>query len=101
MSFVYRLYYKIDSQNLVLATALVLIIDFISNWPSCRTEKICSDKQTLLCLTIGTPETISFPFETNGKVMVLGVPILRHFRICMYKVAYQINPYFYFIGALQ
>ena len=24
---------------------------------------------------------INFPFETNGKLMVLGVPILKHFRV--------------------
>ena len=26
----------------------------------------------------GTP---NFPFGTNGKLMVLGVPILKHFRV--------------------
>ena len=25
---------------------------------------------------------INFPFETKGKLMVLGVPILKHFRVC-------------------
>ena len=24
---------------------------------------------------------MNFPFETNGKLMILGVPILRHFRV--------------------
>ena len=24
---------------------------------------------------------IHFPFETNGKLMVLGVPILKHFKV--------------------
>ena len=24
---------------------------------------------------------INFPFGTNGKLMVLGVPILKHFRV--------------------
>ena len=24
---------------------------------------------------------INFPFETKGKLMVLGVPILKHFRV--------------------
>ena len=38
------------------------------------------------CLDIGTAKkTINFPFETNGKLMVLGVRILKHFRV---------NPYF-------
>ena len=34
-----------------------------------------------MCLNIGTPKKIKFPFETNGKLMVLGVPILKHFRV--------------------
>ena len=29
-----------------------------------------------MCLNIGTPKKINFPFGTNGKLMVLGVPIL-------------------------
>ena len=24
---------------------------------------------------------MNFPFETNGKLMILGVPILMHFRV--------------------
>ena len=28
---------------------------------------------------------IHFPFETNGKLMVLGVPILKHFRVYILK----------------
>ena len=27
-----------------------------------------------------------FPFETNGKLTVLGVPILKHFRVVCIKV---------------
>ena len=34
-----------------------------------------------MCLNIGTPKNVNFPFETNGKLMVLGVPILKHFRV--------------------
>ena len=34
-----------------------------------------------MCLNTGTPKTINFSFETNGKVMALGVPILKHFRV--------------------
>ena len=33
-------------------------------------------------LNIGTPKTINFPFGTNGKLMVLGVPILKFSKIC-------------------
>ena len=34
-------------------------------------------------LNIGTPKTINFLFGTNGKLMVLGVPILKHFRVIL------------------
>ena len=34
-----------------------------------------------ICLNIGTPKNINFSFETNGKLMALGVPILKHFRV--------------------
>ena len=29
-----------------------------------------------MCLNIGTPNNYHFPFGTNGKVVVFGVPIL-------------------------
>ena len=35
----------------------------------------------ILYLNIGTPTNHHFPFGTNGKVVVLGVPILKHFRV--------------------
>ena len=40
-------------------------------------SQFSTDQSTcaLLCLNIGTPKTINFPFGTNGKLMVLGVPI--------------------------
>ena len=34
-----------------------------------------------MCLNIGTHKTINFPFGTNGKLMVLSVPILEHLRV--------------------
>ena len=34
-----------------------------------------------MCLNTGTPKNINFLFETNGKLMALGVPILKHFRV--------------------
>ena len=69
-----------------------------------------SSVNTLMCLSIGTPKNnkfsicskwkihyfqvsqnldrvlgqlkiINFPFETNGKLMRLGVPIFKHFRV--------------------
>ena len=35
----------------------------------------------IICLNIGTPDKHHFPFGTNGKVVVFGVPILKHFRV--------------------
>ena len=35
----------------------------------------------IMCLNIGTPKNHHFSFGTNGKVVVLGVPILKHFRV--------------------
>ena len=34
-----------------------------------------------MCSNIGTPNNHHFPFGTNGKIAVLGVPILKHFRV--------------------
>ena len=36
-----------------------------------------------MCLNTGTPKNITFSLETNGKLMALGVPILKHFRVCI------------------
>ena len=35
------------------------------------------------CLNIGSPNNHHFPLGTNGKVVVLGVPIFKHFRVFM------------------
>ena len=34
---------------------------------------------TLKCLSVGTPKTINFPFVPIGNLMVLDVPIYKHF----------------------
>ena len=34
-----------------------------------------------MCFNIETPNNHHFQFGTNGKVVVLGVPILKHFRV--------------------
>ena len=42
---------------------------------------------------LGHLNTINFPFGTNGKLMVLSVPILRHFRVNVEAFQiYRINP---------
>ena len=35
----------------------------------------------VMCLNIGIPNNYHNPFGTNGKEVVLGVPILKHFRV--------------------
>ena len=39
-----------------------------------------------MCLNIWTPTTNNFPFATNGKLMVLGVPIHKHFTVFPFSV---------------
>ena len=41
----------------------------------------------IMCSNIGTSKTINFPFGTNGKLMVLGVPILKLFRVSVLQYA--------------
>ena len=41
-----------------------------------------------MCLNTGTPKIINFPFGTNGKLMVLGVPIFKHFRVTSVDLAH-------------
>ena len=36
-----------------------------------------------MCLNIGTSNNHHFQFGTNVKVVVLGVPILKHFRVVL------------------
>ena len=36
-------------------------------------------------LNTGTPKNINFSFETNGKLMALSVPILKHFRVKLWS----------------
>ena len=38
-----------------------------------------------MCLNTGTPKNINFSYERNGRLMALGVPILKHFRVFMLK----------------
>ena len=38
---------------------------------------------------LGHLKTITFPYETNGKIMILGVPILKHFRVFRINVLHR------------
>ena len=40
-----------------------------------------------MCSNTGTPNNHHFVFGTNGKVVVLGVPILKHFRVIEWLVS--------------
>ena len=42
-----------------------------------------------MCLNIGTHKNINFSFETNGKLMALGVPILKHFRVVSKELSFE------------
>ena len=35
------------------------------------------DKNTLKCLSIGTPNIINFPFVSNGKLMIFSCPNIQ------------------------
>ena len=39
----------------------------------------------VICLNFGTPKMINFPFGTNGKLIILVVPILKHITV-VFKV---------------
>ena len=34
-----------------------------------------------MCLNIGTSKKHNFPFGTNGKFIIFGVPMLKHFKV--------------------
>ena len=38
-----------------------------------------------MCSNTGTPNNHHFPFGTNGKVVVLGVPILKHLSVLYFS----------------
>ena len=40
-------------------------------------EKDNKKKNTLKCLSIGTPKTINFPFVSNGKLMAFRCPNIQ------------------------
>ena len=53
-----------------------------SLWHTLHAEGIINvNIYTLTCLNIGTPKNNNFPFETNGKLMILGVPRLKCIRV--------------------
>ena len=42
----------------------------------------------IMCSNIETPKIINFPFGTNGKLMVIGVPIFKHSRVDSDEIAH-------------
>ena len=45
-----------------------------------------------MCSNIRRPNNHHFPLGTNGKVVVLGVPILKHFRVSIAVVGGTVHP---------
>ena len=39
----------------------------------------------IMCLNIGTPTIINFPFVPNGKLIIVGAPNLRNITIGHYN----------------
>ena len=51
-----------------------------------RCFKICAHYSLIiLCLNIGTPKNYHFLFGKNENVVVLAVPILKHFRVDSFR----------------
>ena len=44
---------------------------------------------TPMCLSIGTPKSISFPFGTNGKLMVFECLSFQHIQVVMPSLVMQ------------
>ena len=40
-----------------------------------------------MCLSIGTHKIINFPFDTNGKLSILDVPIFKHIVVFLFKTS--------------
>ena len=45
--------------------------------------------EAVIYLNFGTPKIMNFPFGTNGKFIILGVPILKHIRVYRTTPCYQ------------
>ena len=37
-------------------------------------ERLKANPNTVMCLSIGTPKIINFPFVPNGKFIIFGCP---------------------------
>ena len=48
--------------------------------------------EAVIYLIFGTPKNIEFPFGTNGKFIILGVPILKHIRVFILPKALPTAP---------
>ena len=54
-----------------------------------------------MSLNTGTPKNINFSFETNGKLMALGVPILKHIRVSKNERIHFLQYFFLSFGMLH
>ena len=46
-------------------------------------------RYTLKGLSIGIPKITNFPFVSNGKLVYLGVPVFKHFRVLPFRCCHQ------------
>ena len=69
------LYFEGGTRN-----SIVLLPDHCQYFTLYRNAVQVYSIPTLMCLSIGTPKKIKFPFVPNGKVIILGVPNLGTFQ---------------------
>ena len=76
-------------ENLFSLTSHIIMTPCFGNWTSKQSDNLISKCHTgsamypLKCLSIGTPNTTTFPFVPNGKWWLLGVSIFEHIIIMM------------------
>ena len=46
------------------------------------------DNEAVIYLNFGHLKMMNFPFGTNGKFIILGVPILKHIRVAPNKMGF-------------
>ena len=70
--------------GLVLNVCLIFCIVHVCNGPSSNLNKSVLSRSTVMCLSIGTPKTINFPFVPNGKLIIFRCPKIKaHYSLIM------------------
>ena len=71
------------------STVLILLAFICQNVYPLKTKKTgilqsLRNKTTLICINIGTPKAVNFPFVPDRRLIILGVPIIRHIRVVLF-----------------